>query len=120
MKIFIKAFVSGLVLWATMFTLVSIILEFYNKYELVKIIIAISSGIIAVLFAYYFKIIKIKQAIIYSFVWLIITLFLDYSVTMKFNNQIFSSVYLWLGYGLMFVSPYLHASLIKRKSIWKK
>lgn len=120
MRIFLKALVSGFILWATMFTFVSIVLDFYNKYELMKIIISISSGIVAVLFAYYLKIEKIKQAIVYSTVWLTVGLLLDYSVTMRFNNQIFSSMYLWLGYGLMFISPYLHASLIKKKSIWKK
>lgn len=120
MKTFFKALISGFLLWATMFTLISMILSLYNQYELVKILVSIISGVIAILFIYYLKAQKIKEALVYSFTWLILGLILDYFVTMKFNEYIFYSPYLWLGYGLMFVSPLIYASLIKKKSIWKK
>jgi hypothetical protein len=119
-NIYSKAIISGFVFWAAMFALVSMFLNLYNQYYVVRIMISISSGIIAILLVDYLKIEKMKQALIFSLIWLIVGLILDYSVTMKFNNQIFNSMYLWLGYGLMFVSPLIYVSLIKKKSIWKK
>jgi phosphatidylserine synthase len=121
-NIYGKAICSGFVFWAAMFTLVSmfIALGFYNQYDAIKFLVSISSGIIAVLFVSYLKIEKMKQALIFSLTWLVVGLLLDYFFSMKFNSQIFNSMYLWLGYGLMFVSPIVYVSLIKKKSIWKR
>ena len=121
-NIYPKAVASGFVFWAAMFTLVSIFIALgsYNQYDVVKFAISISSGIVAILFIHYLKVEKIKQALIFSLIWLIVGLLLDYFVTMRFNPQIFNSTYMWFGYGLMFVSPLIYVSLIKKKSIWKK
>jgi len=105
-----------------MFTLVSMFVAFgyYNQYDVVKFLVAIFSGVLAILFAHYLKVEKIKEALVFSLTWLIVGLLLDYFFSMKFNPQIFNSMYLWFGYGLMFISPMVHASLLKKKSIWKK
>jgi hypothetical protein len=121
-NIYGKAIVSGFVFWAAMFTLVSMFIAFnlYNQYDAIKFLVSIFSGIIAILFADYLKIEKMKQALIFSLMWLVVGLLLDYFFSMKFNSQIFNSIYLWFGYGLMFVSPIIYVSLLKKKSIWKR
>ncbi len=119
MKTFLKALISGFLLWATIFDLMFLSSGIY-QYDLIKLLIPILSGVLAVLFINYLKVKNIKQAIIYSFVWLIIILFFDYFVTVKFVDQTFNSVYFWFSYGLIFVSPLIYVSLLKKKSIWKK
>jgi uncharacterized membrane protein YjjP (DUF1212 family) len=120
MKTFLKALGSGVLFWAIMFSLVSACLDWYNQYELAKVSIAISSGVVAILLVYFLRVEKIKPAIVFSLTWLAVGLVLDYFVTTRFNSQIFASVYLWLGYGLMFISPLLYVKLKDKKSVWKK
>jgi phosphatidylserine synthase len=120
MRVFFKNIVSGIVFWAIMFVLVSVFLEAYNQFDWAKILISISSGIIAILLVHCLKIEKTRQAFILSLTWLFIGLILDYFITMKFNEQIFNSIYLWFSYGLMFISPLVYVKLIKKKSLWKK
>ncbi len=120
MKTFLKALGSGVLFWAIMFALVSAFLDWYNQYEMVKVSIAVFSGVVAISLVYFLKVEKIKQALVFSLTWLVVGIVLDYFVTMRFNDHVFVSVYLWLGYGLMFISPLLYVKLKDKKSIWKK
>jgi membrane-associated HD superfamily phosphohydrolase len=120
MKTFLKALISGFLLWAIMFDLMFLSSGIYNQYDLIKILIPILSGVMAVLFVNYLKVKNIKQASVYSIVWLSIVLFFDYFVTVKFVDQTFNYIYFWLDYGLVFISPLIYVSLLKKKSIWKK
>lgn len=120
MSVFIKALVSGIIFWGVIFAVISGLLTWYNSSDMAKIAIAIGIGVIAVLLADFLKPSNMNQALIYSFAWVIVGLILDWSITTRFNSQIFSSIYVWFGYALMFVSPIIYISLIKTKSVWKK
>jgi len=103
-----KAVVYGLLFWIIMFVVVSIFVAF-NIYTnaVMKVITAIIAGIISFVLAGYVKPSNVSVALSYGFSWVVIGVILDAAITMRFNNQIFLSKGLWLGYLLVLLAPLL-------------
>jgi len=107
-----KAFGLGVLLWLVMFAIVSAILDLY-QYNLIKIITILISGVLSFLAVRYLKAKNIKAGAIYGLIFLAVGLTLDFLVTKKFNQNIFNSLPLWYGYGLMLISATLQP-LVKK------
>jgi hypothetical protein len=97
-----KALGLGVLLWLVMFAVVSAVLSLY-QHNLTKIIIILISGAISFLAVRYLKAKDIKEGAIYGLIFLLVGTALDFLVTKKFNPNIFGSLSLWSGYGLILI-----------------
>jgi uncharacterized membrane protein YjjP (DUF1212 family) len=112
---YLKAIGSGLLIWIVMFAFVSAFLGFYNQYDYFKVLTIVVSGVVSLLVSYYLiKPKKIKDALAYIAIWLVIGILLDYFVTMQFNSSAFYSYFLWAGYFNMSVAPLLSLKAKKK------
>ncbi len=108
-----KAIGFGLLFWVIMFVVISIFIGFkiYDN-ALMKVISALIAGLISFILAGYVKPRKISLALSYGITWVIIGVILDAIITMRFNNQIFLSKGLWLGYLLVLLAPLLRVKKV--------
>tara|TARA_Y100000310_G_scaffold266543_1_gene278078 strand:- start:29 stop:394 length:366 start_codon:yes stop_codon:yes gene_type:complete len=104
----LKVIGYGVLIWVLMFAIVSAFVAF-TIYENVgaQVILAIISGAIAFFFAGKVKPSKFDKALIFGLIWVIIGLALDALITTKFNEEIFRTWSLWLGYALVIIAPIL-------------
>lgn len=104
-----KATTLGIFLWILMFVIVSVFIAFdVYKFGFIKFVTAVIAGAISYKLAKKVKPNKLSLALSYGLTWVIIGVVLDTIVTTRFNSEIFSSWYLWLGYGLVFLAPLLY------------
>lgn len=101
-----KTIGSGLLLWVIMFAVVSAVLGFYNRYFEVKIIIAVTAGIVTYLLAGYVELRRYRNAFEYGIIVLLVGVILDLFITRQFNPDIFSLWSLWLGYAFILLAPF--------------
>lgn len=109
-----KAIGYGIGLWVLMFVIISALIGF-NAYQtsVMHIAAAVIGGIISFIFAGYVKPSSMKFALSYGAVWVVVGLVLDALITMRFNQTIFSSRSLWLGYALVLLAPLLRVQMVK-------
>jgi len=103
-----KAVGYGVLLWIIMFAAVSIFVGFkiYDN-AVMKVVTAIIAGVISWILASYVKPTSASLALSYGLCWVVVGIILDAVVTMRFNDQIFLSKGLWLGYLLVLLAPLL-------------
>lgn len=101
-----KAIGFGLLLWIIMFVVVSAFVAF-NWYQFlwIQVVIAIIAGIIVWILADYVDIKNYSLALSYGLTWVIVGLILDALISYQFDNSIFTSWTLWLGYLLVLLVP---------------
>src|SRR3989338_5673848 len=101
-----KAVFYGLALWVLMFVIISIFVAF-KIYEnvVMQVIGALIGGGISYFFVRKIGASSMVNALTYGALFIIIGLILDFAVTKRFNDQIFGMWSLWLGYGLVFLTP---------------
>lgn len=94
-----SAAIYGLVFWMIMFVIVSIMLAFQiYHYPAAKAAILAVSGLLAYLFTRRTEPEKMMGAAFIGAVFAAIGLLLDAIITSRFDPQVFSSIYLWIGY----------------------
>jgi len=105
----------GAAIWAIMFVVVSVFIAF-TIYEFIwmQAVTALISAGVAYTFAGKVKPGKLQIAIIYGASWVVTGLFLDLVITTFFNDRIFSSWSLWVGYLFILLSPFLWLKLSLR------
>ena len=103
-----KAVLYGLALWVLMFVIISIFVAF-KIYEnvVMQVIGALIGGGISYFFVRKIGASSMLNALMYGASFIIVGLVLDFVVTKRFNDQIFGMWSLWLGYGLVFLTPIL-------------
>ncbi|OGE75436.1 MAG: hypothetical protein A3C85_02975 [Candidatus Doudnabacteria bacterium RIFCSPHIGHO2_02_FULL_48_21] len=107
-----KALGFGVVIWFTMFALVSAMVGF-NLFDSVlsQITVGIIGGIVAYGFASNARSPSQLQSFAYGGTWLAIGVILDAIVTSRFETGLFGSWTYWLGYGLILFAPWLQLEL---------
>jgi hypothetical protein len=109
-----KAIGFGVGLWVLMFVIISALIGF-NLYQgtAVHVVMAVVGGIISYIFAGYVKPADTKQALMCGAAWIFVSAILDAVITMRFNQAIFASRALWLGYALVLFAPLFRAQMKK-------
>ena len=103
-----KALGFGILLWVLMFVIISVFVAFnIAEGTLISIIFAIIGGIISFILAGKVKPSSAGAAFVYGLVWVIVVFILDWLISTRFNNAIFSAWTLWLGYALVLLAPLL-------------
>jgi len=103
-----KAIGYGVGLWLVMFALISGMIA-WGAYGTTwsHVLLAFSGYAVAVGVASYTPIPGWRVAAIYGFSWVIIALALDSLVTLRFNPDLFASFWLWFGYALVALAPFV-------------
>lgn len=97
----------GILIWLIMFAVVSAFMNAYNEKTWVKVAIVIFGGIVALILAGRAEPSSATIALGYGIGWVIIGVILDTLVTMKYNQAIFQSKWLWAGYIVILLAPLL-------------
>ena len=101
-----KAVLYGLALWVLMFVIISVFVGF-KIYEnvITQVIGALIGGGISYFFVRKIGASSMLKALMYGASFVVVGLILDFAVTKRFNDQIFTTWTLWLGYGLVLLTP---------------
>lgn len=103
-----KAIGFGILIWVLMFVIVSIFIGFkIYDYTWMKVVTIIIGAAIVFFFAKKVKPNKVILALTYGLIWVVIGVILDALITMRFNEEIFASRALWVGYILTLLIPLL-------------
>ena len=103
-----KALGFGILLWVLMFVIISIFVAFnIAEGTFIAIIFAIIGGIISFVLAGKVNPGNMGTAFLYGLIWVIIVFILDWLISTRFNDAIFSVWTIWLGYALVLLAPLL-------------
>ena len=104
-----KGILFGLLLWVIMFVIASIFVAFKLPTESVffNIFWIVLSAIVVFICAHYLMPRNISQAILYGLIFAVIGIVLDLIISARFVSGLFASVYYWISYLVVILTPML-------------
>lgn len=105
----------GVLLWIIMFVVVSIFIAFdaYEGQWISELLITIIGGVVAYVLAGFLKLKTTQDAFQTGLIFVVTSLILDAVITLRFNGQIFLTIWLWISYLLVLLAPAVRVRMAK-------